>query len=549
MKTRILSFKILAGALLFCGMENLFAYEKVKEISGSKLTQITQQIEQHEKQNLEKDKQRKEHLMKIDKIMIERRKTALKLIKMGSLTSHGKKLYNADGSEMDFNNAGSEELKDQNGQDNEEDYKDYVMKTVDFVQEIVDKTGKIKIPTDFGGQNKDTPVWMIVEGPAPLGGSFRVRNHILRISSEKKSSFNKDSYPVEVEDMVYDAARAMLPTELMKGFDARAIVIQILKRYKIQRIADGIISRPTVDQDLAFARYSNLGGKEENSLLFWSDTLVMNGYMPLVGTSLNNTMLYGAKSIDMDNLASRGHSMAIEQWNRLQSEDKRVKNPFRGYAARVMPGLLEMSDQGRLTPYQSPTDEQLTEAMKLTKQLKALPSQNMRLRNASFHFAYPPQIVLTDSTPPKTKDVMLPQMQMEIYRNRMEMIKKRLMEIAKLKRENRLARTYVDKILQSNFQMEQEVKGLISSMVGDEQKCIPQLEMFRKDIDASVQSYRSFLSDLEFEHDKLLQKEWVVLEHAIQTKKEFVYILMDTAALRYRVNTEKENQGGSDDPG
>lgn len=555
---------LLQGFLIlwFLKASSVFAYIKVKEDGGSQLTQIVKKIEQQEQKNLQHDQERFKQLKNgLDKLMVARRETADLMNKFQKIKNHESLLDNGKGA-MDFNNKESNELSTHGLPEEGTVYDDYIMKTIDFAQEFVDNSGKIKVAV------WDSPKWEAIESQEAFL-SRRTQKLLVKVAAKKRNKLSQKMSSERLGNMVFDIARTLLPEKLMKNFDGERMVAYLCAKAGIVELADGIFSRPTVPQDYAFVRYSNLGCNETNEILFWSDTIVADGYYPTFGTALNKTILGGAKQVDMDDIVSRGYSRAIDQWNRTQPSEDRVKNPFRGYAARVMPGLLVMSQEGRLASGKAPDNAELTEAMKLTKTLRLLPSQNMNFKKASFskshfRFSYPPRIMLIQADASSSADsgsstntVGLDKLEEDVFKNRMEMIKTRLMDIAKLKRENRLARKYVDEIIQSNVQMQQEAQALWDKVsdkkVGnpahsnDPAWAIPQLTQLRKDIEASIENYREYLSDLNVEFDKLLQKEWVVLEHALDLKKETIRKLMNNASVRYRTVLNPADEDSTED--
>jgi hypothetical protein len=217
-----------------------------------------------------------------------------------------------------------------------------------------------------------------------------------------------------------------------------------------------------------------------------------------------------------------------------------------------------MGERGQLKPGEFPTDQQLVEAMKITETTRMLPSQTMDLRKVStpidqngmryscrvervsgIRFIYPPSVVLVDGEEGeksnKTINVTLVDLAKEVHNKKMDLAKKRLQEIAKLKKENRKGRECAENIIQSNLRISEQLQSLWKKTSGDKKKCIPAIPLMRKEAYAMIERYRELLSDLEYEYNKLLQKEWVILETALQTRRDSIYRLMNNASIRGRL--------------
>lgn len=388
-------------------------------------------------------------------------------------------------------------------------------------------------------------------GSALTSGRDRTSKLLLRVSRKIKKNNQIDSY--DLSQMLLRIAEDLLPVNALEKFDANKMASYVLRKIKITQIADGITLRPAVWQDYAFEEFANVNSNLTDEALFWSDPMVVRGYHPILGTVLNRTILYGYREIDMDNITTRGLSNALDIINRERSSRDQIKNPFKGYASTIVPGLVVMGEQGRLKPAETPTKDQLEEAQKLGRTLKMLPSQffgsraqkvsysgssNMKfscLSASKVKFRYP-RVILVDDGMGESQDVRLGKLDSKVFDNIMRMNKKRLVEIILLKKENERGRHYLEELINFYKDVEKETAALSQSMTHHES--IPQITRLRKDIFSSMEMARWTLSDLHFEYDKLKQKEWEVLDNILETQITYVQKLMDTGALRLRIALE-----------
>ncbi|MFH1067132.1 MAG: hypothetical protein V1746_04465 [bacterium] len=374
-----------------------------------------------------------------------------------------------------------------------------------------------------------------------------------------------------MEKIVGNIARDLLPEQMLTAFNARNTANSLLNQTKIVRADNGIIARPSVPQDYAFVRYANLGCPSKDEALFWSDPMVVSGYDQALGTALNATSLKGYRSVDMDNIISRGYSAKIDQENMLRRPEERVVNPFKGYAARVVPGLIEMSKHGRLTPGEPATDDQLREAMKLTKKLSMLPSQNKeawmpkasvasvqyscRVLEENLAFAPPPRAFLAGQVSGSgTVTVPLDDVDEINYIQRLQLAKTRLGEIQILMDANRSGREYVQKIIESYqimfYAVEKMKTLLVAEAPTDNEEsnilyamgkvdkltpmgAIPHFTMLEKHITTSVEQCRAMLSQLEHQWDDSKQNQWKIIQSVLDERRTAIESLMSNAAMKY----------------
>lgn len=431
------------------------------------------------------------------------------------------------------------------------------------------------------------PYWLPDDSSASQAGwdPKNSRKLLIKISAKYRAALAQRKNTRDLEKEVNGFAQILLSDSLLQNFNPQALVSRLLTKAGVVRISERLTMRPSAPQDGFFSKYAGLGSKASEAVLFWSDPMVVNGYHPIFGTALNKTELRGCKMVDMDGVVSRGFSVLVDQWNRLQPSGKQKQNPFKGYASKVMPGLIAMSQEGRLGANTDPTDEQLTEAMKLSKKLRMLPSQNMKAvkkistRNIRFH--YPVRMILAAddgvdigignldqyrSQDALTGAVELSKLDKEIYLDEMKMIRRRLKEIDALKKINRLGYEYTNQILLSYIQMSKEADQVSKEMIGKQEvsplskidedgtvqktnqimvpiASIPEITQLRKAIGLAMEKQRDVLSDLQHEYDDLKQKEWVILEHLNQTRKDAVLKLMNSASVYYQ--TIMMEEGGS----
>lgn len=482
------------------------------------------------------------------------RDTALKMSQQVAAfqdSSHADLMMETKGNTFDLN---------LNGQ--EEEFKKIVNEI--YLSGYVDPSGEIKIITCR------QPVWKVIENDTQSALNSHTRNLLVKVAHRARQSNIKDIGAFE--NMVKDLSESMLPGEMLKNLDARKITLEVMKKAGIVQIADGITCRPTVPQDYIYAEFANLDNDLTDETLFWSDPLIANGYHPIFGTAFNRTPYKGIKETDVDNVISRGLSEAVTKWNNIHSARQHINNPYKGCSSRMMTGLIVMGEQGRLTPYEDPTDAQLKEAERISKNLRMLPSQCLRKKTqrvsasvgdrviaplSNFKFIYPAKIIRVgigsertldeqkqdaalanegqENLSSKTYDITLGKIDAKVYDNNMKLDKKRLLEISRLKDENLRDRRYVNAIIKSYVQMEEEITAVSQGMEHNSQ--IPQITQLRQDIFKSIEEARWQLSQLHFRYDDLKQKEWEALRSILNSEREYIKKLMDQASVRYRTVT------------
>ncbi|MFZ5806964.1 MAG: hypothetical protein ACOY3I_07140 [Verrucomicrobiota bacterium] len=455
------------------------------------------------------------------------------------------------------------ELKDFDDEEMEEelDELDKVLEEVLLPNKEAQEEDDLTSYVSLGGEIKvvnplKQPIYKQITD-SQTSGKTRTQDLILKVAQKIKKNMDQQMDPYELSNMLLDMAEALLPPQLLNQFDAHKTAKILLKRSGIIQIGDGITVRPAVPQDYAYVEFANLGNNLTDETLFWSDPMVVNGYHPILGTAMNRTDLFGYRSLDMDHVTTRGLSGMINQINRMRPRDKQIKNPLRGYASTVIPGLIVMGEQGRLEPGEDPTSEQLKDAKALSKKLKMLPTQFMRspMRRISFspaskinyaclseekiRFRYP-QLILVDNTTGESIDTELVKLNKKTFENIMKLNKKRLLEIIKLKNENKDARKFIGELLKSYQDIESATANIADGMSG--KTSIPQVTQLRKDVFANIEEARWMLSHLHFEYDKLKQKEWEVLTKILETQQEYIHKQEDSASIRTRIALEKKNQ-------
>lgn len=399
-------------------------------------------------------------------------------------------------------------------------------------------------------------------------GKFVVQTLYIPFSVRKVSAPQVSSVDKGMERVIRNIAGDLLPEQMISTFSARKTVNSLFNQANIVRADNGIVSRPTVAQDYAFVQYANLGCRSSDEALFWSDPMVVSGYDQALGTALNITSLKGYRSVDMDNIISRGYSGKIDKENMLKKPEERVANPFKGYAAKVVPGLVAMSKEGRLKLNEPATDEQLREAMKLTKKLALLPSQNReawmpkptmastqyscRTIDDSFPFTLPQIFLAGQVSGSGTVTVPLDDLDEVNYIQRLQLAKTRLGEIQVLMDANRAGRKYVQKIIESYqimfFGVEKFKTLLVSNAQEDDPSvnlsyvdvkkntplgAIPHYTMMEKQITTSVEHCRAMLSQLEHQWDDLKQDQWTIIQSVLDERRSAVNSLMGNAAIKY----------------
>ncbi|MFZ5806965.1 MAG: hypothetical protein ACOY3I_07145 [Verrucomicrobiota bacterium] len=515
---------ILVASAVFGGWTFLgFSQTPVEEEPGEYLNN-QQQVEKDSQKNLQWDTQRLELTKEWYRKLMAIGKTAKEMSSIGVHDSIFDKLKNAEGNSLDLNNKGD---KDEN-----------LKKALEYVKlddEYIIMKGKIMVPEAI----TKPPQWMFLKEDTSF--SPRTRDLILKISAKAHQSLAQRAHAGQWANMTYNIAQQFLPDQLLERFDAKATALRLIEKEGIVSISEGVTCRPTVEQDRVFARFANLGCTSEDEMLFWSDTAVMEGYHPLLGTALNRTWLKGYKMVDMDNVMSRGKSRKIDQWNMLQPTKQRVQNPFHGYAAKTVPGLIVLANRGQLDG-RYPAKDQWAEAMRLTKTLHALPSERMKIKKTMFRFVKPPQVMTVDASASSggTADIELPELEKKAYERSMILAKKRLEEIAKLKKEISEGHKYVNELIKKYMDFAKETGGIAGSMSDD--GAIPQVVQMHKDILTSAEYFRGVLSKMSHQYDDLLQREWTILQHILQTRYDAITFLMDEASVRYRAAIEAQQQ-------
>jgi hypothetical protein len=270
----------------------------------------------------------------------------------------------------------------------------------------------------------------------------------------------------------------------------------------------------------------------------------------------------------MDNVVSKGWSQAVDHWNRKRVSSDRIQNPFKGYSTKVMPGLVMMAKQGRLEPGRDPNRKNFEEAMRLSRTLRMLPSQTLVARKVSgnrsgVRFHYPVRVVPVAN---EQLIVKLCDADKDSYLNKVKKDKRRLKEISGMKETNRKAYDLVNEIIKSYIEMAQKAKDVSDWMlrqmaaspleeVGSDPSVpvasIPEITQLRKDIQTGIELHQERLSDLTHQYDDLKQKEWIVLNHLLQVRKDAIRKLMDIASLKGRgaeffmLIRKESQQGGS----
>ena len=86
-----------------------------------------------------------------------------------------------------------------------------------------------------------------------------------------------------------------------------------------------------------------------------------------------------APSIDMDNALSKGYKQAFDDYmKQYEKQNKGAKNPYKDYAAQIVPGLAVMHANGELAGAAGAlTNDQLRRAMELTVKAGALSSKDV----------------------------------------------------------------------------------------------------------------------------------------------------------------------------
>ncbi|MFH1066446.1 MAG: hypothetical protein V1746_00860 [bacterium] len=383
---------------------------------------------------------------------------------------------------------------------------------------------------------------------------------VLKISYEEESPFAYRKELRDLEKNVNGMAGNFLFGDSLKDFNPQAVVASLVRRAGVNMLGGGIVSRPAAAQDTAFIKYIGLRENRTHELLFWSDPMVGNGYDPLFGSVLNNTALRGYRPVDMDNVLSRGYSRAIDEWNISQPAADRIPNPFKGYAAKVMPGLLKMQEEGRLEPNKNPSKEQMEEAMKLTPKLRMLPSENIARpkvaslqysgRGGSFSSFSLVRVGGTQSAVP------LEPLALAVHEKAMTLAAARLKQIDEFKTENRYAYSYVNGLINSYFGIEAAAKSVVDAMaekiklnpippkgvdpVQTYVASIPEVALLRQQVWAAIENLQRQLSELDHQYDQLKQNEWGVLERVLQVKKKSIKSLMENASMRYNAALVRE---------
>ncbi|MFH1067658.1 MAG: hypothetical protein V1746_07130, partial [bacterium] len=414
-----------------------------------------------------------------------------------------------------------------------------------YMSPFTDDAGKIEI-----GQDRKTLVATFKSLTVPASGKNLKKNPwLLKVSQTT-------SQPVEnpriLEDMLNEAAKTLLPEKMFRAFRAEKLIGPILKQAGVVSVNPSGLLRASAPQDDAFIEFANINCNGSDQALFWSDPTTARGYHPAFGLALNATPLRGYKSVDMDNIVSRGLSQTIDRWNGVQPPEQRVANPFKGYAARVIPGLIVMGEQGRLAPREYPTQEQFTEAAELTKKVKMLPSQFLKGKlQASYQL--PPnyscrggaaddrRVILIATT--QTASWWLNSFDKKMYDSLMEETilrlrgnmdtetkpEKQIKGLMPMMAENEAGRAYILEILASYTKMEQAAASLAAGM--DNTNSIPQITQLRQSIFASMEKWRGQLSDLWSQYNEQKQQEWDILNKIVDTNEKYTTILMQRASM------------------
>jgi hypothetical protein len=66
--------------------------------------------------------------------------------------------------------------------------------------------------------------------------------------------------------------------------------------------------------------------------------------------------------------------------------------------------------------------------------------------------------------------------------------------------------------------------------------------MLRQAILADIETQRIVLSKLEHQYDDLKQKEWILLEHILDTRKKAIQFLMNDASIRFDTQEQKADE-------
>lgn len=544
----------------------------VHEDGGTQLMQWTQKVQQYSDKNETADEQRMK--MDIDRNELEGSvdETAQKMGKVNALLEYIQKLLEAQGSSLDIKDTGDWESGVKNALKLVQLHSEYNVTNAKVIAEgppsdsnsSADNSPKEIDYTSMDGKIlvekliTIPPRWMDTSGKENSENSSqasyfpRKQKLLIRVAARLRKKLQQNMRSQRLEFLAYGMAKDFLPEKLIASFNAAKTVSYLLGKAGIADMGSGVIIRPAVSQDAAFAKYANLGSDEKSATLFWSDPIVLDGYHPLFGTALNHTSLRGYREVDMDNVISNGHSKKIEQYNMLQPPEKRIVNSFRGYAARVVPGLIYMIEHGQIKDGAIPDEKQLSMAMKLSKELKMLPSQNMKIKKTAFRFSYPPRIILVQDASPgggATGVVELPELERVIFEKSMFLAGKRLREINTLKNEIYKGRHYVDELIQAIYQLEQELAQVSQGM--DKKSAIPQVTQLRKQVFDSLEHYRWVMSKLEYQYDDLLHREWIILHHILESRNQAIERLMEDASARFRTiqHADQSEQSTQDTEG
>lgn len=421
------------------------------------------------------------------------------------------------------------------------------------MQECLDKVYTIPFTDDVGnieiGQDRKTLIASFKTSTVPASYQSLGRNPwLIKVSQTLPPADN----PRVLEDILNEAAKALLPEKLFRSFRADKFVGEVLKQAGVVSVSSNGLLRASVPQDEVFIEFGNIDCDGADQALFWSDPMVSAGYHPAFGLALNATPLRGCKSVDMDNIVSHGLSQTIDHWNYVQSPERRVINPFKGYAARVIPGLIMMGEQGRLVPREYPTPDQFIEAAELTKKVKMLPSQFLKGKmQASYKLPFnyacrggvanSRQVIFVGGS--ATASRWLDSFDKSMYDKIMSATLLRLRgnmdtetESTKQVRglipamaQNEAARNYVNEILASYKTMETSAASLASGM--DNTNAIPQITQLRQAILSSAERWRGQLSDLWHQYSELKQQEWQILDSIVQTNEKYITILMEQGSV------------------
>ncbi|MFH0821103.1 MAG: hypothetical protein V1908_05005, partial [Candidatus Peregrinibacteria bacterium] len=403
---------------------------------------------------------------------------------------------------------------------------------------VVKNYGKTIGEIQVGSSWDAEPKALIFDSHVASAPSSRWKKTLARLCS---ADLNKARASQDLEETTQEMAQKFFPDPMLEKFNSKITVNQLLKRCGVV-VSNGITVRPLAPQDAAYDQYANLGCKGSDEMLFWSDPMVANGYHSEFGSTLNSTALKGYKETDMDDVLSRGYSGVIDKWNRLQPPEKRIANPFKGYAAKTSPGLVAMAQQGRLKAGQPPTDEQLQEAVKLTKKLHLLPSQTTSIpvrKTAWMKYscrgdsANLPPIISCDPYTYRENGICVKLLPVDAddYNAVMAFAKERAPEINKLKKENTLSKFYAQRIVDSLTAINEELSGtkIFSDMTTGH---IPQPFLIHQEILSCTEYYRGLLSDLEHQYNDLCQKEWEIAMRVLEIKETYVTKLQEQAAIR-----------------